>query len=251
MEQFDGPLAPVPSWLDPADEITDQQPHTFKDRGEFSRWCIDQLLVLGIVLHRAIELAAHFALETGFGGADRHAGFRGWNLGGVKAYPAWARAERAAGRRPRFYRAHGNVGTGDSQTVIYMAYDGPTGFFVWWIERFLPKPKPGVAVVSGRAGNYTATGAAFWSDDDWFAEILKACYRGSVTRAHPQGSIDAQHQLVHTIRLRWAQSRLGVVADGAWGPKSRAACMAFQAAHPLPATGTLDDATLAALAGVQ
>ncbi len=48
--------------------------------------------------------------------------------------------------------------------------------------------------------------------------------------------------------VAWGQARLGLVADGAWGPRSRAACAAWQSAHGLPASGSLDDATLYALA---
>lgn len=47
--------------------------------------------------------------------------------------------------------------------------------------------------------------------------------------------------------VAWAQSRLGLTADGAWGPRSRAACAAWQSAHGLPATGELTADTLAAL----
>jgi len=247
MERFTGPLGPVPKYLDPADEITDPPSHHFANRGEFARWCVDQLLALSLPLSRCFELAAHFALETGFGGADKGAGFRGWNLGGVKTYPAWAKQERARGRRPRFFRAHGNVGTGDSETVVYQSYDSPTGFFTWWIERFLPRPVPGKAPVSGRVGDYSATGAAFWEGRDWFAELLAACYRGAVTRAKPAGSIKAQHQLTETIRVRWAQSRLGVAADGQWGPVSKGACGDYQRRRSLR-VGELDVPTLLRLA---
>ena len=48
--------------------------------------------------------------------------------------------------------------------------------------------------------------------------------------------------------VAWGQARLGLVADGAWGPRSRAACAAWQSAHGLPTSGSLDDATLYALA---
>jgi len=49
-------------------------------------------------------------------------------------------------------------------------------------------------------------------------------------------------------QIRWAQSRLGLVANGRWSLRSRAMCVVFQTRHGLPATGELDAETTAALA---
>ena len=45
----------------------------------------------------------------------------------------------------------------------------------------------------------------------------------------------------------WCQHLLGVVPDGKWGPKSKAACAAYQSQHGLEATGMLDERTVNAL----
>ncbi len=65
------------------------------------------------------------------------------------------------------------------------------------------------------------------------------------------GRLDLAGAPLHVAAVRaWAQGRLGIDAGtawGTWGPKSRAACSAFQAVHALSSTGELDAATLAAL----
>jgi hypothetical protein len=48
----------------------------------------------------------------------------------------------------------------------------------------------------------------------------------------------------------WAQGRVGAAGDGAWGPKSTAACGAWLRERGLDGDGRLDGRTLAALQGL-
>jgi peptidoglycan hydrolase-like protein with peptidoglycan-binding domain len=118
-------------------------------------------------------------------------------------------------------------------------------------------------MASGRrtAAYAEATGAAFWSGGDWFAEMILAGYkgrpskskmrairaRGEASAAHP--SVAAHHSMARDILTRWAQHLLGVAVDGQFGPRSRAALTAWQTARGIPATGELDAATVATLTG--
>jgi hypothetical protein len=47
--------------------------------------------------------------------------------------------------------------------------------------------------------------------------------------------------------VKKVQAKIGVTADGAFGPKTQAAVKAFQTKHGLPATGVVDEATWAKL----
>ena len=67
--------------------------------------------------------------------------------------------------------------------------------------------------------------------------LCKAGYKGPVTEANPQGSIDAHHQIIRMSTTFLCQHGLGVVADGAWGPKSEEKCKAFEKLHGLPESG--------------
>lgn len=55
--------------------------------------------------------------------------------------------------------------------------------------------------------------------------------------------------LASPVVVAWAQGRLGLVPDAAWGPLSSAACATWQRAHRLTDSGRLDVATLVSLRG--
>jgi len=246
MEKFDSPLAPVPPFLDPDAEIHDPPAIHLKPY-PFALFCVDGVVAAGAPLLRAFEVAAHFVSETGWGIA-----FRANNLGGVKATEGWAKAYRKrTGRSAPYFRAHGNRGTGDSETVVYRGYDTPADFFVEWLERFVPKPSPDAATREGikvAIADYRLAGERFWSSGDWFAALLAAHYRGDVTASHPAQAIKDNASIAQDIREAWAQRALQIAVDGAWGKISRTCCAAFQSLRGLAVTGTPDDATITALA---
>jgi peptidoglycan hydrolase-like protein with peptidoglycan-binding domain len=49
------------------------------------------------------------------------------------------------------------------------------------------------------------------------------------------------------VAVKAVQKKLGVTADGAFGPKTQAALKAYQTKHGIPATGVVDAATWAKL----
>lgn len=248
MDKFDSPLAPVPSWLDPAAEIHDP-PTIHLEPYPFALFCVDGLVAAGAPLFRAFEVAAHFMTETGRGKA-----FRANNLGGVKATQTWAEAYRKRTGRPApFFRAHGNKGTGDAETVIYRGYGSSADFFGEWLSQFVPKPKPGALTREGEAvhvADYRLAGERFWLPlgRNWFAALLAAGYRGTITAAHPDGAIVENTSITRDIREAWSQRALKVPVDAAWGKISRTACAAYQSLHGLAVTGYPDDGTIEALA---
>ncbi|MGC9163220.1 MAG: peptidoglycan-binding domain-containing protein, partial [Thiomonas sp.] len=73
---------------------------------------------------------------------------------------------------------------------------------------------------------------------------------GSTPAAQPAG---AAQPATLSMTLKQAQEKLNEkgfpvgAADGVMGPKTRAELIRFQKSHGLPATGTLDQATIAAL----
>lgn len=232
LPKYEGPLAPVPPWLDPSAEVgPDKGPRL--EVGPWLEAIVATARERGLSLAQAFEVAAIFAHETGWGRF-----YRAWNLGGVKATQSWAAAYRARTGKPApYWRAKGNKGTGDSKTVIYRAYASLGEYVGEWLGTFVPR----LGSV-GEGHRYRATGEAFWRGEPWVPALIEAGYRGRVTRAKPQRAIEDHAKTVAGVRTRWAQSRLGVTVDGAWGPRSRAALAARTDAS------TLDDAALAALA---
>ncbi len=229
--KYEGPLAPVPTWLDPAAEVHDGRPSLAT--GPWLELLVTELLALGLTLPQAFEVAATFAHETGWGRA-----YRGNNLGGVKATKGWANGYAARTGKPAgYWRAKGNKGTGDAQTVIYRAYESIGAYCKEWLATFVPKPG-----TVGATHRYKRTGEAFWAGSPWVPAMIAAGYRGPVTKAKPEGSIREHASTVQGVRARWAQSRLGVTVDGAFGPKSKAALLARTGSE------TLDDTALAKLA---
>jgi hypothetical protein len=252
VEKYDGPLAPVPEWLDKSAEIPEGNPVKM-DPATFVPWCVDSFCSVGSPFARSFDLTAHTVTETGWA-----VSFRGWNLGGIKATPGWAKDYKIrTGKSAPFYRAHGNKGTGDTQTVLYRAYDTPKEYFTEFMQTFVPNN------VRSK-GLYTETGRLFWKGGDWFAQMLLSGYRGPKTQEVVKEYLDAiaagrhvempqvlldQLTLTRQVKQWWAQKKMGGIdVDGIWGPQSKAACERFQKAKGLNVTGTLDPWTLAALA---
>lgn len=235
LPKYDGPLAPIPDWLDPQDER--RVMHDERLVGyDFALACVDGLVATDVDIPGAIEIAATFVTETGWG----HAAVLGNNLGGVKATRAWADAQRAQGLRPHFYRTHGNAGTDDARTVFYRAYDSPVDFYKYWLGAFVPRPAEDT--VDSMSG-YHVAGRRFWSKPrgDWFAAMLATGYRGEVTKHNPDAARHEQAVLVTQIRIAWCQRALRVAIDGKWGPVSSSAAIDYQKEHRLPTNGVPSD----------
>lgn len=260
--KWDLPPEPIPAWLDPACEVTAENDPTAKlPAAKFIPLFVDANLAAGLVVWEAIRVAANALSEVGY-----KFKCRGNNLGGWKITKAGAKAyEKQHGRKPRWWRAPGNKAPGatvrdlkggDPPWCYYWAYDSVAEFFTKWRAKFLPKPAAGASRAEletrrEETGNYRLAGYLFWNhDDEWFRALCDAGYKGRRTDDDPQPSYEAYLVLAREVGEWWAQAKLRVTVDGAWGPKSQTACRDFQARVGLPATGVLDDTTLSMLAAL-
>ena len=243
------PPQPLPSWLSPGLETTEG--HRDMTPGDFTAECVCELLDCGVSITQAIEVCANTLNETGHG---RY--YRANNLGGWKITPGvggkWWRApgNRAPGATWAGHEGATvtNLKGGDPPWCYYRAFASFGEYFKQWLKLFVPKP----GTVSQRH-RYYKTGVAFWSEDSavfstWFRELCLAGYKGARTKKNPEGSIAEHRQLVAMARTRFAQKKLGVVPDGAWGPKSRAKCEEFQRLNELQVNGEITQEVLEKLA---
>jgi hypothetical protein len=239
--KWDLPPEPIPVWLDPAREVTEETGVRPAPRGPFVVAAMVACLALGCDAKQAAGVVANSINETGWGRS-----YRAYNCGGWKITARYVRDFKKArpGESPTWWRAPGNRGSGDPPWCYYRAFPSFEAYFAEWIEHFVPPatgPKP--------YPRYQRTGERFWAGEDWFPALVAVGYKGPVTQAKPARAI-REHDLLALTALRmWAQSELAVAVDGEWGPASRAAMRTWQTAHGLAASGQLDDATLRALAG--
>lgn len=230
-EQWSGPLAPPPFWLNPAHETlaTDEPPKMAKP--EFVLACLAALVALGCDIEQAIGVAANAVSETGWGQK-----YRGWNLGGVKAN------KRNATPDSWWWRALGHKQSGDPQTCFYLSFRSLVEFFTYWLHVFAPRHGE---------GRYAKTGQQFWAGDFWFDDLIQAGYKGEVTKMHPEDSIESFEDICDHVTAMWVQSKVGAKVDGAWGPKSAEAAKQWGAAHNHPNDGKLTRELLWAVSGAK
>lgn len=236
----------TPSWLDPATEIkNNDQPEGYKKLDDITksivfilasykalRLCNSQLTI-----EQIFWIIGNSISETGWGRS-----WKGYNFGGWKINKDYAdRYKRVNKRSAPWWQSAGHIASGDAPIVYYRGYTDPSHFYSEWLERFVPFTSN---LASSR---YNKTGQLFWQDDaSWFKELCLAGYKGPVTQANPDKSVQSWASVVHTAQVRVAQYLLNVKVDGQWGPKSQAACDAFARKHDLP-TGQL---TLDLLSGL-
>lgn len=238
-EQRRTDLDPPPAWLSVDTEVCGGMTH-FPSREAFAATIFERLLSLGLPAKLAFEVAAHFAMETGYGSS-----FGGNNLGGWKVTQSWANAfQQRYGRPAAWWRAEGHIEGGDRPTTYYRAYPSIDAFLLDWIDQFIPRP--GTVDPSSK---YARCGQLAWSGGDWFAELLHQGYRGSVTQADPSSAIASQNTLVQRMRDMYAQYKLGrTPASLTLDDADRAALLQAQAALGVQQTGVVDDATAVAMA---
>jgi hypothetical protein len=228
-----------PSWLDPRDEVTTAPPRVPRPRALAAM--VDLCRAHGLTIRQSLEVTAHACLETG--GFQKHLAFNVW---GWKANRDWADAHRArTGHGPPWWQRAGHAASLDPPVCYYRGFGSAGESLEAFLRHFCPRPG-----ATPPAPRYRPAGLAFWQRDGvgWMAAILAAGYRGRPTAAKPAGSLALHTKLAVEAAECWAQGRLAVSVDGAWGPRSRAACAAFQRGAGLPPTGEPDDDTLAMLA---
>lgn len=251
--KWDLPPEPIPSWLDPLTEITEENDAPKPPLSVLIPLIIDACLALGCNIIQALGVAANVMSEIGW-----HSAFRGCNLGGVKIWESSVKGYiKKYGKSPKWYRARGNKTSGDPPWCYYRAYDSIEAFIAEWLLKFVPKlgSIPPAPTRGTDPYIYRKTGIAFWNNTPWFPELIQAGYKGAVTKTRPQSSILSHESLKHEVAEWWAQSRLkstikdpvvraAFVIDGSWGAKSVALCKQFEQAHGLTPDGLLEPATL-------
>lgn len=241
-------MTALPGWLVPSRELHLAPPAPVADEdavaATFITAAFNALRGARVPPWQAFEIIGTYCLEATWGRARSVAL---GNLAGVKAKHHRTEAYRAlTGRTQGWYRAPGHVASGDAPEVIYLAYDSVPQFVRLWLAEFVGPD----ADTPPSSPLYTRAGALLWARyAEWIDELIAGGYRGERTAAAPAASIAAHHGIVRRVRVLWAQSRLGVRADGRWGSASRAALAAFQGPMPgLLDPGDLDDPAIALLA---
>ena len=250
---YDGP----PSWLSPrAERSLEDAPH-YPTRAAFIGAAMGELLggSLGLSVVQAANVTANALNESGNGRAC------GWNNPfGWKITRAYVESFKATHKDsdPPWWKAPGNIDSGDGAWCFYRSFESLGESLFEWVAHFVPPP-------GGEAPYpaYRRTGERFWAGDErWFGDLILVGYKGAISKLRMQalrsvGASDEEHpsvrahrSLTRTALTVWAQLALDVDPDGAWGPKSSAACALWQRSRGLPASGDLDGVTLAALASI-
>lgn len=249
--KFDEVYRGPPSWLDPDKELSLEKSPTYPTRAAFVIATMEHLLKAGLLPRQAAGVVANAANESGWG---RHC-FWG-NSGGWKITQAYATEyKRRTGEAPFWWKARGNVDSADQPWCFYRAFDSLGAFLDEWCTHFVPRPEVAAPPYPG----YKRCGQQFWNGGPWFPELILVGYKGGPSKlkmkaARFAGLPDTTHPSVrdHEIMTKdcleiYAQSRLGVEPDGAFGPKSVSALRAWQPLHGLRPTGELDAPTLRTL----
>ena len=249
--KFDEAYRGPPSWLDPKKELSLEESPNYPTRAAFVKVAMERLLAGGLLPAQAAGVVANAANESGWG---KHC-FWG-NSGGWKITKAYAdEYTRKHGEGPNWWKARGNVDSNDSPWCFYRAFGSLGEFLDEWVSHFVPKPEVAAPPYPG----YKRCGQIFWNGGPWFPELILVGYKGGPSKLRMKavravGMPDTSHPSVrdHQTMAKdcleiYAQVKLGVDPDGAFGPKSVAALKAWQPLHGLRATGELDPPTLRVL----
>lgn len=249
-----GPYLGPPSWLAASSERSLESSPTYNTRASFIQACVNSLVANGLTVRQAASVTANACGEAAWGRACY------WNnAGGWKITSTYAKEFKLANHQdPLWWKARGNVDSGDPDWCFYRVFPDLNTFLREWCNTFIPKR----GMVSDKH-RYKVTGEHFWDNDPaWFGDMIVAGYKGGpsslrmkalrLVRApdenHP--SVLAHHRIEKDVLEIWAQGKLGLDPDGAWGPKSTARCEAWQKTKGLTPTGYPDTATLEALAKI-
>jgi hypothetical protein len=237
----------IPSWLDPTTEIkTNQQPEAYKKLDAISKSVVFILTSYKalrkcsrmLTTEQIFWIIGNFVSETGWGKT-----WNGYNFGGWKINKSYADSyKKRNGVSAPWYQDKGHVASGDDPIVYYRGYVEPFYFYREWFERFVP------SIPNQKDKRYNQTGKTFWEPNpNWFKELCLAGYKGPVTQANPDKSIDSWEKIVSRCQVLVAQHLLGTKVDGSWGQKSSTACLAFQNGYNLNKDGKPNFETLSLL----
>lgn len=244
-----GPYLGPPPWLQASKEQSLESSPTYKTRAEFINACVTPLLTYGLTIHQAAGVTANACGEAAWGRSCYWNNAGGWKI--TQSYVQGYRRDHN-NEDPCWWKARGNVDSGDPDWCFYRSFPNLNTFLKEWCALFVPKPG-----TVGDTHRYKTTGEHFWANNPaWFGDMIVAGYKGgpsslrmkAIRLAHlsddTHPSVRDQAIISKDVIEIWAQLKLGLDPDGAWGSKSQAKCSAWQLSHGLKATGTLDEATL-------
>ena len=237
----------IPSWLDPTTEIkSNSQPEAYKKLDDITKSVVFILTSYkalrkcspALTTQQIFWIIGNSVSETGWGRL-----WNGYNFGGWKINKSFAESyKKRFNKGAPWWQAAGHVASGDEPVVYYRGFNEPSEFYSEWVKRFIP------SVANLTEKRYNKTGEAFWKpDSSWFKELCLAGYKGPVTQANPDKSIDSWEKVVSRCQALVAQHLLGIKVDGAWGPKSSTACLAFQTGYNITKDGKPNFETLSLL----
>jgi hypothetical protein len=249
-----GPYLGPPSWLSQAAEKSLEKSQIYPTKASFVLACMSSLMKRGLTVHQAAEVTSNSCNESGWGRSCWWGNAGGWKI--TKTYADQYKSRNA--KDAPWWKARGNVDSGDPDWCFYRVFPTLEVFLQEWCSHFIPRPG---SVPKGH--RYKITGEHFWADDSrWFGDLIAAGYKGSISQIRMRslrlvGASDDSHPSVaehYRIALEvleiWAQDKLHLDTDGAWGPKSQAKCRDWQLTHGLVATGFLDKPTLLSLSKI-
>lgn len=215
----------IPNWLNPEMEIKEtDKPSELKNLNDYQKTIWYAMKVLKalyqsypeLTVIQALWILSNMIVETGWFRAD----FRGNNFGGWKITEAYVNEYRKIYLKdPKWYQKEGHQASGDPPIVYYRGYDSIQEFCEAWIRRFIPKN------CSDSKHRYYKTSIEFWKNKsiDWFKELCLAGYKGPVTQAKPEGSINQFASICIRAKKILAQEILKLEPDGVWGNASKEA----------------------------
>lgn len=242
------PFTPPPSWLDVSAEIVESdQPKEYKNLSDNQKALVFILLSLRslfraiptLTKEQAMSVVSNSIAETGWGKSWKGFNFGGWKISKSDCDKYKAEHHRSA----PWWRAAGHVASGDQAVAYYRAFRNPDEYYMEWLERFVPRG----ATTKHR---YYETGRKFWSNRAWFRDLCLAGYKGVVTAANPDKSVQAHDQIVRRAKTLFVQHMLGVSVDGAWGKNTTRAWNAFQTRYGLALSDDLNEATFSTMVDV-
>jgi hypothetical protein len=217
----------IPSWLNPAMEIKKEsdlpEEYTKLDSNHKTTWYALKVLKALYVSYpeltttQALWILGNMIAETGWFRSD----FRGNNIAGWKINESYVKEyQKIYLRDPKWYQKEGHLASGDPPIVYYRAYDSIQEFCDAWVRRFIPKN------CLDTKHRYYKASLEFWKNEsiNWFKELCLAGYKGPVTQAKPEGSINGFASICIRAKKILAQELLGVEPDGAWGNTSKEVC---------------------------
>ncbi len=234
----------LPTWLLAANAVTNA---VGTDRVKWVRDVLGGVLVEGIPVDRAWDLLALWAGPLGDpGGVATSNNYTPFFLQATKD---WAYQQAVKQLRPRFYQHKLTTPAGEPPKCIFpRAYTAAGDFALDWTTTYTPKHNGPSAPVPSAPGShdYTLAGYKFWGDPPgdrtWLDELSRVGYPVQLA----SGIIPALQLLFARGKFNWPTAVPFRLLEPLT-PTQKTELRTWQTASGIPATGTIDNATLGLL----